>query len=60
MMVADPLAYAVTMPALALGVPPALVFTGKESGKEDIQVVLGSFVTSRTNGTSENVPIARN
>jgi hypothetical protein len=60
MMVADPLAYAVTMPALALGVPPVLVFTGKESGKEDIQVVFGSFVRSRTNGTSENVPIARN
>jgi hypothetical protein len=36
------------MPALALEVPPLLVFTGKSSGKDEIQVVFGELVTSLT------------
>jgi len=46
--VAFPLAYAVTIPALAPGPPPELVFTGKSFGKEDIQVRFGELVRSLT------------
>lgn len=48
MIVADPLAYAVTSPALAPEFPPLFVSTGKSFGKEEIQVVLGEFVRSLT------------
>ena len=48
MMTALPLAYAVTIPALAPELPPVLVLTGKSLGKEDIQVRLGEFVRSLT------------
>jgi hypothetical protein len=37
-----------------------LVLTGKTLGKAEIQVTVGEFVRSRTNGAVENVPIARN
>ena len=40
--------------------PVQFVLTGKEFGKDEIQVVEGSFVTSRTYGACENVPMARN
>jgi hypothetical protein len=36
------------------------VLTGKAFGKDESHVVVGSFVTSRTNGAVEKVPIARN
>ena len=48
MMTAPPLAYAVTIPAVAPELPPEFVFTGKSFGKEDIQVRLGEFVRSLT------------
>jgi hypothetical protein len=37
-----------------------LVSTGKTLGKEEIQVTVGEFVRSLTNGAVENVPTARN
>src|ERR1700758_3626935 len=46
------------MPPLALEVPPLLVLTGNESGKEESQVT--ELVRSLTKGTVEYVPMARN
>jgi hypothetical protein len=59
-MVVEPVPEAVTIPALALGVPPELVLTGNADGNDEIQVVPGELVRSLTYGTVENVPIARN
>jgi hypothetical protein len=55
-----PLAQALTMPAVAPTFPAVLVLTGKSFGNEEIQVSVGEFVRSLTNGAAENVPIARN
>jgi hypothetical protein len=69
MMVAEPLAKAVTIPAVApthgvvaggvVGGHP-FEFTGKLLGKEEIHLSEESFVRSLTYGTVEKVPIARN
>src|SRR5665213_3216599 len=48
------------MPAVALEVPPVFVFTGKTLGVAEVHVRVGEFVRSRTYGTLENVPIAKN
>jgi hypothetical protein len=48
MMVALPLAYAVTIPVVAPELPPVLELTVKSLGKEEIQVRLGEFVKSLT------------
>jgi hypothetical protein len=48
------------MPAVAPRFPPVLLLTGKSLGKEEIQVNVGEFVRSLTNGALEKVPIARN
>jgi hypothetical protein len=37
-----------------------LVLIGKSFGNEEIQVSVGEFVRSLTNGAPEKVPIARN
>jgi hypothetical protein len=55
-----PLPYAVTTPAGAPRVPVVALLTGKMFGKAEIQVNVGEFVRSLTNGDVENVPIARN
>jgi hypothetical protein len=48
------------MPAVAPEFPPELVLTGNTLGTEEIHVSVGELVRSRTYGTVENVPIARN
>jgi hypothetical protein len=60
MILALPVPYAVTIPAVAPILPALLVLTVKTLGAEEIQVSVGELVRSLTVGGVENVPIARN